>query len=63
MIRNRVKCLMCGQVLESKFRHDFQMCNCPNKTFVDGGQVYFRRGGVDLSLIQEMGEDDAKELL
>jgi len=52
--RNRVICLGCGTILESKFRHDFQACDCPNETFVDGGQAYFRRGGMDLSLIEEL---------
>lgn len=48
---NKVKCLSCGQELESKYVHDFQMCNCPNQTFTDGGNEYHRRGGMDLSKI------------
>ncbi len=41
--RNRIKCLKCGEVLESTHRHDFVMCECGN--FVDGGREYVRYGG------------------
>ena len=43
---NSVKCLQCGKILTSTFRHDFQMCDCPNQTFCDGGNEYQRVGGV-----------------
>jgi hypothetical protein len=48
----KVKCLNCGKVLESKFRHDFQMCDCANQTFVDGGDDYVRIGGAKIELIE-----------
>jgi len=48
---NSVKCLNCGKVLVSTHRHDFQMCDCENKTFCDGGQDYCRYGGVDFEKI------------
>ena len=48
----KVKCLECGKILESKFRHDFQSCGCPQGTFVDGGQDYTRIGGADLKKIE-----------
>ena len=57
VMRNRVKCLQCGSELESKFRHDFQMCGCSNETFVDGGNDYTRIGGVKMSLIGIIRED------
>lgn len=47
-----VRCLECGKILESKSRHDFQSCGCPNNTFVDGGEDYLRCGGKDLSKVQ-----------
>jgi len=63
-IRNRVKCLVCGEVLESKYRHDFQMCSCENQTFTDGGTDYFRRGGMDmmkvLSIPDNWTDEEAK---
>ena len=37
LTKNSVKCLVCNTILESKYRHDFQQCNCSNKAFVDGG--------------------------
>ena len=44
MSRNRIRCLHCGDIIESKYRHDFQMCSC-ERCFVDGGQDYQRIGG------------------
>lgn len=41
--RNMAKCLLCGDVIESKNRHDFVECSCRN-LFVDGGTSYLRRG-------------------
>ena len=58
VVRNRVKCLVCGTVLESLSRHDFQSCGCENQTFVDGGHDYSRVGGVDLSMVTREVEDD-----
>ena len=54
VIRNICKCKACGAILESRYRHDFVMCKCNNKTFTDGGLDYIRRGGEDLSLIEDM---------
>lgn len=48
---NSVKCLQCGKILISKYRHDFQMCSCENQTFCDGGNDYCRIGGVDMDKI------------
>jgi hypothetical protein len=31
---NSVKCLQCGKILTSTYRHDFQMCDCENQTFI-----------------------------
>ena len=44
-------CMGCEEILESINRHDFNMCNCENETFVDGGNDYTRIGGNDLNLI------------
>lgn len=40
---NIVKCLLCGDVIESTHRHDFNQCKCGN-LFVDGGNDYQRLG-------------------
>jgi len=47
-----VKCLQCGKIMWSQHRHDFIQCSCDNETFVDGGDVYTRIGGKDLSKIK-----------
>jgi hypothetical protein len=51
-VKNRVKCLQCGEILESTHVHDFRMCKCSNNTFTDGGLDYQRIGGKDFSMIQ-----------
>ena len=35
LVRSLFRCKKCGVILESKFRHDFQQCECGN--FIDGG--------------------------
>ena len=57
-IFSTVKCLSCNVVLQSKHRHDFQICQCENSTFVDGGSDYMRSGGMDLNLIKFISPDD-----
>lgn len=47
----KVLCTVCGKVLESKSRHDFQQCSCKNESFVDGGGDYTRVGGKDLNSV------------
>jgi hypothetical protein len=44
IIRNSVKCLKCGEEIESKSVHDFRSCKCGNIS-VDGGKEYLRRVG------------------
>ena len=56
LTKNSVKCLVCNTILESKHRHDFVMCPCPNQTFTDGGLSYNKVGGKDLSLIEKLCE-------
>ena len=52
-----LKCLECGVVLESKYRHDFARCSCPNQAFLDGGGEYFRYGGMDMDKLQIIEDD------
>ena len=56
LTKNSVKCLICNTTLESKHRHDFVMCPCPNQTACDGGLEYQRTLAVDLSLIENLCE-------
>lgn len=39
----KVQCKLCGDVIESKYRHDFVRCKCGD-IFVDGGNDYLRMG-------------------
>jgi len=41
---SKAQCLDCEDILESKHRHDFVKCKC-GKSFLDGGDDYFRGGG------------------
>ena len=53
---NSVKCLECGEVLVSKSQHHFVMCNCPNETATDGGNVYQRYMGKDLDKVENLSK-------
>lgn len=42
IIRNAIKCNHCGDIIESRYRHEFVTCSC-GKCSVDGGHDYLRR--------------------
>lgn len=54
LIRNRIKCLKCGDIIESTYRHDWVQCSC-GACFVDGGHDYSRIGGnlEDIEILSE----------
>ena len=58
---NKARCKKCGDVIESKHRHDFRTCKC-EAIFVDGGKDYIRRGGSpsDCEELSEYTDDPAK---
>ena len=58
IITNKVKCKKCGDIIESKHRHDFKYCKC-GSIAVDGGHDYLRRIG-SLEDYIELSEDDEK---
>ena len=64
MSRNRAKCLNCGDIVESKSRHDFVVCSCfrdeanTRGFFLDGGEKYSRYGGNMLDIFWITGEED-----
>ena len=41
---NKAECLKCGDVIESKYVHDFKWCKC-GAIAVDGGRDYLKRSG------------------
>lgn len=44
IIRNRARCKKCGDVIESRYGHDFVWCKC-GAIAVDGGRNYLKRVG------------------
>ena len=54
IIRNRIRCKHCGDIIESETVHDFKYCSC-GTVYVDGGHDYLRRGYINSS-------DDYEEL-
>ena len=46
IIVNKAKCRLCGDIIESKHRHDYVECKC-GEISVDGGKDYLRRGFKD----------------
>ncbi len=59
---NAIQCLVCGTILVSKMRHDFRSCDCENKAFVDGGDVYCRIGGKWPEKIRVITEKEYHEI-
>ena len=59
---NAAKCLICGDLVVSKDRHDLNICSCGNIS-VDGGFDYLRRAYKDIEKFQELGEfhEDTKK--
>lgn len=42
LVVNKIRCKFCGDIIESRFRHDFVRCRC-GKCAADGGQDYALR--------------------
>ena len=42
IIKNRIQCKYCGDIIESISVHDLKFCRC-GKVAVDGGREYLRR--------------------
>jgi len=55
LIRNRTKCLKCGDIIESTYRHDFKWCSCGNVA-VDGGLAYVRRAFKEFGTYEDLNE-------
>ncbi len=50
IIRNRIKCNHCKDIIESTYQHDFKWCKC-GKVVIDGGKDYLR-SVVTLKILQ-----------
>lgn len=66
IIRNAAQCKICGEIIESKTRHDFVGCKCFKESggtkgiAVDGGTDYLRRCG-DPNTWIELSESERVE--
>ena len=56
LTHNSVKCLQCGEILESKNRHHMSMCSCSNGTACDGGLAYQRVLAKDLDKVENLSQ-------
>jgi tRNA(Ile2) C34 agmatinyltransferase TiaS len=56
---NKAQCKKCGNIIESKHRHDFVWCKC-GAIAVDGGKDYLKRCGESADMI-EMSESYQEE--
>ena len=56
LTRNAIKCLVCDTVLESKYRHHYNQCQCRNEAAVDGGLDYQGISAKDLNLVENLCE-------
>ena len=58
IIRNAIRCNLCGDEIESSDRHDYVACSC-GACAVDGGHSYLRRSFkekdcyTELSVVEE----------
>lgn len=62
IIKNAIRCLKCGDVIESTSVHDFKFCSC-QACAVDGGHEYLRRCGEPANWedISEVSMDEPKD--
>jgi hypothetical protein len=51
ILKNKAQCVLCKDIIESTYRHDFVECKC-GAIFVDGGKDYLRRGGKSYNIIE-----------
>lgn len=62
IIKNAIRCNICGDEIESKHRHDYVQCKC-GACAVDGGHDYLRRCArdencfTDISIIEQQKQD------
>ena len=57
----KIKCLLCGDIIESKSVHDLVSCKCES-CYIDGGKDYLHFGGKDFNNIMIIF-DDGTEIL
>jgi hypothetical protein len=55
ILSNKAKCNKCGDIIESKYTHDFVSCKC-GAISVDGGKEYLKRSAMNFNDLIEMSE-------
>jgi hypothetical protein len=55
IISNKAQCLICNDIIESKYLHDHRTCSCGN-VGVDGGKDYLKRAVIDLSKYKDLSK-------
>ena len=53
--KNAIRCTHCGDIIESKYRHDFVTCSC-GRVSVDGGHDYIRVCCKDIGEYEDLSE-------
>ena len=55
IIKNAIQCKLCGEVIESTYRHEYVQCKC-GACAVDGGHDYLRRSFRDKDCYIDLSE-------
>ena len=55
IIRNRIRCKKCGDIIESVSVHNFETCSC-GACSVDGGHYYLKRSAASSDDYEELSE-------
>ena len=55
IVTNKAQCKLCGDVIESVSRNDYQRCKC-GEISVDGGKSYLKRSAKDFNNIIELSD-------
>lgn len=61
LVRNRIQCNHCGDIIESKSVHNFVTCSC-GRVSVDGGLDYAKRTAKEQGDYTELGEWEEVEV-
>ena len=57
-----IKCLLCGDIIESKSVHDLVTCKCES-CYIDGGNYYSHIGAKDFDKVVEIKDESNVEKL
>lgn len=60
IIKNAIKCKICGDIIESTSVHDFKTCSC-GACSVDGGHDYLRRCAKSRDVFIDLSEVSPEE--